>query len=225
MKKKISPGNVTQSVLRSMLAAGEDSVKWTKGNAAPWEAPEYLYGARVARDLFKNFRCQIYCEYNARDAVRDSVEQRFGRFPKVLRKGTRPDILLANSDGYWKMMIEIKRRVWDFSDIKKDIVKIGSVLSSSGDDLHTGTSAFILRWHENYESGQNPGRKDFKNAKSKLENRIKKELQLKAQKTLEDNFRVSSMLADKYLKYYYEDDDGNLCWSMWTVGALRISIR
>lgn len=174
---------VVEAALAGMARAGSLYGRWSDREVRPWKAPEYLFVAKAAEEIAElRFRPIVLCESNARNAILQSRTKR-GRHIKEITKGSRADINIhTRTTGNLMGVIEMKRDIWTFAQIKKDVRRVRAIM---GDDraassCYFGMIAFTV----------NSSAATLQKAKDRLETRLRRKLRDRAKDLLGPSFRV-----------------------------------
>ncbi len=143
---KYSNEVVLDTSLSAMTSAGFSYEKWTKGNYAPWQAPEYIYTTNIAQSVAAlPFKPGVYCEYNSKDAISWANKASFGRRLAKLTSRSRSDILVANANDDFRYIIEVKKRVWSKTKIENDVGRIPDIIvPNKASTVSSGASVFFV---------------------------------------------------------------------------------
>lgn len=224
-----SNDKVLETALSAMMTAGVQYEKWTKGNYAPWQAPEYVYTTSIAKSVAGlPFKPGVYCEFNSAKAISWANKEEFGRKLAKLTRKSRSDILVTNANDDFKYLIEVKRRVWTKNVLKNDMVRIPDLIGpKKASTISSGASVFFICY-----SG-----KTEKDARDSLDSFLTEN-----RKNLTDlkKYRANAWLirgAREYLKRrkfnvklrpgpivrkYVSEVDGEKCVWAWTACALEV---
>lgn len=140
MPRQIPKQLVIESALKGIAKAQADYEEWS-GGCWLWEAPEYLAGTYVAREIAfqagKNHRYFLTLEHGTKSAMEEAGGVGRGRLHNAIRYGGRFDLMLWWASDTPRAPIEVKNQVTHFANICADIDRIARVL-----DRNNGRSTF-----------------------------------------------------------------------------------
>ena len=198
LKGPIPKWFIIKKTLSGICKAQKDYEVWSHGGWV-WETYEYFLTVYIAREIMKGVAeserpGSIYLKIEAKvqEVINKAGGVGSGGGSQKGRVSGRADITLLKADGESpRALIEVKKQVESFSNIKDDISRIKTILKNPKNSLEFGLVAF-------YTSIQ---RKDSNGAKVRIEKLLEK---------IETG--ASDFLGRKYnFKLYYEvagnDDD------------------
>lgn len=127
--------SIVEVATTAVQEAAEDYIDWTKGWVFPWRGPEYLYVVAAAQRLMETFNDKynigVFCEFSLREAVYLSRKDGRGRYPEILKRLSRPDMLISDGRGNFRMCLEFKRLVNNWGAIEDDVDRCAQILNST----------------------------------------------------------------------------------------------
>ena len=141
--------DVISKILRGIARAQKDYEYWTDGC---WlqEAPEYMTTVYVAREICKTKDRGYYLtlESNARQTLRDAGGIGRGGVSPESRLGGKFDIVVYWADGSPRIVIELKKQVTSFKQLKQDSYRICNALRNPSNRVQRGLIAFYTSWKD-----------------------------------------------------------------------------
>ena len=132
---------VIENILKGIARAQREYERWS--GCWVWEAPEYLLTTCVATEIssYRQVSYSVTLENSVRAAIDDAGGMGQGRPRNDLRPDGKFDILLWWANDTPRTVIEVKRHVRRFRDIRSDVARICSVLDQA-DTIRNGLVAY-----------------------------------------------------------------------------------
>ena len=203
------PANLMDNIVKKTLAgiseAQEDYNYWTGGSWL-WEAPEYMVTTYIAKHIsdLKEKSFYLTLEHKVKDAIDIAGGLPVGRPHKTLRRDGKFDILVWWANETPRAVIEVKKQVRGFSEVRADVSRICDILSIPDTTFRCG---FIVYYTSKYKPGS---------AKKYVSNRVVGVAKEVKKFTYEYGKRL------KFKRYHREvEEDGSD--DAWTAEVLKIS--
>jgi hypothetical protein len=133
------------AMIRGMAAAQKDYEDWS----TCWldEAPEYMATVSVARALAKvRGNGFVTLESSAKATIAEAGAKGRGRVSASVRANGRFDVVVHTSHGYPRIVIEVKRHVSRFEQIRRDVDRVVGVVTRNraASSISFGAIAFLV---------------------------------------------------------------------------------
>lgn len=117
-----------------------------------WRAPEYFLTVNIAKEIWNlNGPKYITLEDNIKDTLHSAESKIKGRLSQYMRSNGRADIILWwGNKGTPRAIIEVKHRVYKFTNIQEDLDRIIEVLKK---ESHLQFSITTFYMDKNYKTG------------------------------------------------------------------------
>ncbi|BDQ38769.1 hypothetical protein SYK_31290 [Pseudodesulfovibrio nedwellii] len=145
MSRAVSREKVAEAVLAGIETAQENYCKWTGGEWLGW-APEYMMTTYIAASLSELSPIYLTMESNVKDILDSARAIGRGQLPKDIRHNGRSDIVIYYGDGDPRAIVEVKNRVYGYSETcRNDLKRISSMLNrkSGSSSLDFGIFTFF----------------------------------------------------------------------------------
>ena len=135
--------DVIGKTLRGIGRAHRDYADWTGGEWL-WNAPEYMTTVYVAREIrtTKGYEYYLTLEYSAGQTIRDAGGIGRGRVSHDSRLGGKFDVVLYRANGAPRVVIEVKKQVRSFTQLKQDARRVRDALRNPSNTIRCGLLAF-----------------------------------------------------------------------------------
>ena len=133
---------VIQNTIEGISKAQRDYESFSGGSWL-WEAPEYFTTVYIARNISK-LKGEFYLtlENLVWQTIDDAGGIGRGRIPQGMRLGGNFDIVYWGKDCYPRAIIEVKKQIRDFSQIRDDLSRIIAVLNRENTTFKYGIIAY-----------------------------------------------------------------------------------
>ena len=169
--------DIVNKTLAGISEAQKRYEYWTGGRWL-WEAPEYMVTTYIAKHIsgIEDKSFYLTLEHKVRDAIDEAGGLPPGKPPDVLRRNGKFDILVWWANETPRAVIEVKKQVKRFSDIKADVSRICAILSIPDTSFRCGFIAYYTsRGDHNGESVKEVVSERAKRVSSGLKSHVKKD--------------------------------------------------
>ena len=195
--------DIVNKTLAGISEAQKKYEYWTGGRWL-WEAPEYMVTTYIAKHIsdIEDKTFYLTLEHKVRDAIDKAGGLPPGKPPDVLRLKGKFDILVWWANEKPRAVIEVKKQVKRFSDIKADVSRICAILNIPDTSFRCGFIAYYTSKYDKHGL--------VKDRVIERVEEVAKEVKIFANKK-----------GKKFKRYYgkVEGDDSDA----WTVEVLKIS--
>ncbi len=195
MPGQVSIDCIEGAILEGIVKAHKDYETWTGGDWL-WNAPEYLLTTYVAQSISSTDGTKyISLENNVKSGMEDAGAVGSGRLHSDLRHNGRFDILLWWAGGDPRAAIEVKKQIFGYSNLEKDVKRLKEALRRKKGDSTLQFSMIVYYTACQVRGDGSPVDKIMKRV-SGVEDGIKSSM---------PGFRIKQRMTDVY-------EDGDSAW-------------